>query len=396
MRFGTIAAVCLLVGACQTQATQTEAEVPVTAKSSEEALPMGGFYDAVHHWQNKYGTRYARYEPEQVKEIAENILLMQRDHGGWIQNQDPLRILTEEEIAKFKADKGEAFGSFDNRNVYTQIAYMMGAYERVGDERYKASALKGLDYLLEHQMEKCGGWPHSVNGDQRYYPLLTIADEVTSGPLILLQDIAEGSWPYESLDPEVQARAQTALDRGLQCVLDLQVRQGDELTAWAGQYDPETLEPAMGRTFELPSIAVDESVSMLRYLMSIPDPSNDVKAAIEGGVSWLRKVAIHGTRLESFDLPEPIKFRFHTTTFDRRLVPDPDAPLLWARFYDVTDNSVVLANRDSIRVDDYQQIHIERRTGYNWYGVWGNELLEEDYPAWTCRVYGKDCDGSGN
>lgn len=387
MQIGKIAALCLLAAACQTNATETGA--PDAA--AETALNTDGFFDAVHHWRNRYGTKYPRYEPEQVKEIADNIVLMQRDHGGWIQNQDPMRIFTDADTEKYLSQKGEAYGSFDNRNVYTQIAYLMGAYEKVGDESYKAAALKGLDYLLEHQIEACGGWPHSVNGDQRYYPLLTIADEVTSGPLILLQDIAAGDWPYESIDDATRARAQASLDRGLQCVLDLQIRQGDELAAWAGQYDPVTLEPAMGRTFELPSMAVDESVSMLGYLMSIPEPSDEVKAAIEGGVSWLRKVAIHGQRLEQYDLPEPVEYRFHTTTFDRRLVADPDAPLLWGRFYDVTDNSVVLANRDSVRVYDYQDILQERRTGYNWYGTWGNTVLDELYPAWTCRIYGTPC-----
>ena len=390
MRIAIVAALSVLVAACQTQ--PTDVKPSMTAETSAEgSLSTDGFFDAVHHWRNRYGSSYPRYEPEQVQEIADNILLMQRDHGGWIQNQDPMRIFTEADTEKYLSQKSEAYGSFDNRNIYTQIAYLMGAYERVGDERYKAAALKGLDYLLEHQIETCGGWPHSVNGDQRYYPLLTIADEVTSGPLILLQDMAEGNWPYESLDEATRARTKQALDRGLQCVLDLQIRQGDELAAWAGQYDPVTLEPAMGRTFELPSMAVDESVSMLRYLMSIEDPPEEVRAAIEGGVNWLKKVAIHGTRLEQYDLPEPVEYRYHTTTFDRRLVPDADAHLLWGRFYDVNDNFVVLANRDSIRVYDYQDITQERRTGYNWYGVWGNDLIETDYPAWQCRIYKVSC-----
>ncbi|MAP94585.1 MAG: pectate lyase [Ponticaulis sp.] len=391
VRAGLVSLVALAATAC---ASNTDAPVQNTVAASgsdTEMLQIDGFSDAIHHWQNRYGEAYPRYDLSQVKEIADNILLMQRDHGGWIQNQDPMRILTDADVERYTSDKGEAFGSFDNRNIYTQIAYLIGAYERVGDERYKAAALKGLDYLLEHQIDGCGGWPHSVNGDQRYFPLLTIADEVTSGPQVLLRSISERDWPFGRLSDDVVASATAALKAGDACVLRLQVRQGDQLAGWAGQYDPVTLEPAMGRTFELPSIAVDESVSMLRYLMSIDGPSDDVIASVEGGVSWLKQNAIHGTRLEEFDLPEPIKFRYHTSGFDRRLVTDPDAPLLWGRFYDVTDNSVVLANRDSVRVEDYQQIDIERRTGYNWYGVWPNELLEVDYPAWQCRTYGKSC-----
>ena len=345
-----------------------------------------GFFDAVHHWQNRYGADYPRYELTDVAAIADNILLMQRDHGGWIENQDPLRVLSAEDRERYLSEKEEDHGSFDNRNVYTQISYLMGAYEITGDQRYRDTALRGLDYLLEHQIETCGGWPHSVPTSQRYHPFLTIADEVTSGPLMLLRQIAERQAPFQSLEEETLQRAETAFNRGDACVLQLQVRQDEGLAGWAGQYDPNTLEPVMGRTFELPSIAVQETVEMLRYLMSIEEPSPAVIEAVEGGVSWLRRVALHDIRLESFELPEPVAFPYHTATHDRRLVEEAGAPLLWGRFYDVADNSVVLANRDSVRVQDYQEILLERRTGYNWYGYWAGALLDEDYPAWRDRI----------
>ena len=63
-----------------------------------------------------------------------------------------------------------------------------------------------------------------------------------------------------------------------------------------------TLQPAQGRKFELPSIMVQETVSTLRYLMRIPQPSPDVIAAIEGGAAWLRKVQLQGLRLETLSL----------------------------------------------------------------------------------------------
>ena len=358
---------------------------PVVPDLSAE-IPTTGFDDAVHHWKNRYGTSYARYETTQVAEIADNILLMQRDHGGWIENQDPLRILSAEDRERYLSEKADARASFDNRNVYTQVAYLMGAYERTGEAKYKAGALAGLNFLLDHQMETCGGWPHTVPTSQRFHPLLTIADEVLSGPLMLLRPMAAGEWPYGSLDAEVKARAEAALKRGDACVLRLQVRQGERLAGWAGQYDPVSLEPAMGRTFELPAMAVQETVEILRYLMTIESPSDEVIASIEGGVQWLRDVALEGVRLEDVELPEPVRFIYHSASHDRRLVEAVDAPPLWARFYDVIDNTVVLANRDSQRVDRYEQIDIERRTGYQWYGDWPETLLSNEYPAWKAGL----------
>ena len=50
------------------------------------------------------------------------------------------------------------------------------------------------------------------------------------------------------------------------------------------------------------------------------------------------------------------------------------------------DATVVLANRDGIRVERYDQVHPERRTGYSWYGSYAAELISSTYPAWHCRV----------
>lgn len=362
-------------------------ELPAASAMPAQNLSLNGFEDAIQHWKNAHGDDYPRYRPEQVREIADNIVLLQRDHGGWIQNQDPQRILDAGERQKTIAAKSDPLGSFDNRNVYTQIAYLMGAYERIGNASYKEAALRGLDYLLAHQIKSCGGWPHTDPASAPYHPMITVADEVFSGPLTLLRNISESQWPYASLDEATRARATNALDRGEACLLKLQVLQNGTPTGWAGQYDPYTLAPAMGRTFELPSIATEESVYVLRYLMSVDDPKPEIIASIEGGTSWLRAVSIKDTRLEEVQLPEPVRFKYHEATHDRRLVRDADAPLLWARFYDISDNTTILANRDSQRVDTYQDISMERRTGYHWFGTWANALLENDYPAWRCRVY---------
>lgn len=357
---------------------------------AQEAVPLDGFRDAMHHWQMKRGADYSRYEPDDVRAIADNILLLQRDHGGWVQNRDPLRVLSEVEIADLVAEKSEAHGSFDNRNVYTQIEYLMGAYALLGEPHYLAGAERGLGYLFNHQFESCGGWPHSVPANSAYQGRITVADEVFSGPLQLLRGIAEARPPLDGFDGTIRHQAEQALRRGDACLLRLQVRQGKTLTGWAGQYDPVTLEPMGGRSFELPAIVSEETVAILDYLTSIEAPSPEVIASLNGAASWLRRVPIDGWRLETVTLDEPVEYDHHVTTVDRRLVEDPDAPPLWARFYDLADNTIVLANRDGVRVERYDQIHPERRTGYSWFGTSPARFLEKTYPAWQCRVEPKE------
>lgn len=357
------------------------ASAPVLAREDAAAPSLAGFEDAIHHWRNVHGDAYPRHAPDQVARIADNILRYQRLDGGWIENQDPARILDDAEARRFDAEARQAGGSFDNRNIYTQLDYLATAYAITGDARYRDGSLKGLAFTLAQQIPACGGWPHTVPATQSYHPHITIADDVTAGVLDTLRQVLTDTRRYGFVDDALRARVRAAVDRGDACLLRLQVRQGDRLAGWAGQYDAATLQPAQGRTFELPSIAGQETVGVVRYLMSIPDPSPAVVAAVEGAVDWLHRVEITGWRIETFDAP-PEQFRYHSTSKDRRLVADPGATGLWARFYDIGDNSVVLATRDSLRVARYEDVPRERRTGYAWYGSWPRDLLSEEYPRW--------------
>lgn len=384
-----LSAACTANSASVPEPAVPKAEAPV----AENAPALTGFSDAVSHWQMENKGDYARHPPEDVGAIADNILLLQRDHGGWVKNRDPQRVLTDADVLQLMAEKKEAEGSFDNRNVYTQIEYLLAAFQLTGDVRYREGADRGLTYLLSHQLEPCGGWPHTVPAEVAYQDYITANDDVWSGILFMLRGVAEQAPPFDALSGAQRDAASAALARSERCLLDLQVRQDGKLTAWAGQYDPVTLEPRGARAFELASLASSESVNILRYLMSIDDPSAEIIASVEGGVAWLREVRLSGVRVERTAVPENAGPEFDGLKGDSRLVEDAAAPPLWARFYDLADNTVVLANRDGIRVERYDQVHPERRTGYSWYGTWGQSLLKTDYPKWECRVKGARSDG---
>lgn len=350
-----------------------------------QTISLAGFEDNIKHWRNRYGSNYAKYDEKQIVEIADNLLLYQRDNGSWVENRDPTRILNTEEKAKIVSEKANPTGSFDNRNLYTQVEYLAGVYGETGDVRYHNASMKGLEYIFAKQHQSCGGWPHTVPGTEPYHPYITMADEVTSGVLSTLRKVASATPPFSFVSWQTRWRAERAVERGDACILQLQLIQNGQRTGWAGQYDPVTLAPMMGRKFELASIVSQESVANLRYLMRIENPSPEVIAAIEAGVAWLERSKIHGKRVETFKI-EPIKYEYHTASTDRRIVDDPAAPPLWARFHDLNDNSPVLANRDSTRVYRYEDIAHERRTGYAWFGTWPARLLAEDYPAWKKRL----------
>ena len=80
------------------------------AKSDNKAneIDTSDFYDSTHHWYDIYDAQNVinpepnqpRYKPAQIKEIADNVLLYQRDNGGWPKNYDMQAILTAEQHDK--------------------------------------------------------------------------------------------------------------------------------------------------------------------------------------------------------------------------------------------------------------------------------------------------------
>jgi PelA/Pel-15E family pectate lyase len=354
-------------------------------KDDQWLMQFQGFDDAIKHWQNKNGKDYQRYKANDFTSIAENLLLYQKNNGGWIENQDPLRILPEEEKKKFQEQKTDLTVSFDNRNLYSQVEYLYGVYEYTSEKKYRHAALKGLDLILSLQ-HSCGGWPHTVPASKTYHSHVTMADEVSSGVLSLLHRIEKKNHPFQDIPELYRTRSIAARKSGTDCLLKLQVKQADKLCIWAGQYDSTTLAPVIGRSYELASMASWESVAVVRYLMGIEDPSPEIVRSIESAVQWLKEHKISGYKIIEVPLTKEQMFDYHKAKFDRKLVSDENAPDIWARFYDLSTNEVILANRDGKRVKTYAEIDIERRTGYQWYGDWPTELINVDYPEWKKRV----------
>ena len=60
------------------------------------------------------------------------------------------------------------------------------------------------------------------------------------------------------------------------------------------------------------------------------------------------------------------------------MVEDPNAPPLWARFYEIGTNRPIYSGRDGVIKYRLAEIEIERRTGYSWVGPYAQGLLDEE------------------
>lgn len=355
-------------------ATLAQADAPSTQQ----------FRDGAKHYRDGSGAvAYEHYGDEEVAKIAENILLYQRANGGWTSNWDPQRVLSAEERATVAADREKEDTTFDNRTTYPQIEYLAAAFNTTGDARFRDAALRGLDFMLAAQ-HPCGGFPHSYPSKANYRPYITFMDDVTAGALTTLRTAASGAAPFGFLDEKLRNRLAEAVARGTECVLDLQQHHDGKLTVWAGQYDPKTLTPITARSFELPSLVTAESVGVVEFLMGIDAPSKKVRKAIAGAIAWYEAAQLTGQRLEAYEIA-PVTFDKRVVTKDVRLVADPAAPPLWARFYEFDSYTPVLTNRDGQKVAKLEDILQERRTGYSWFGGYATQLLTKGYPAWQKR-----------
>lgn len=348
-----------------------------------EPVSLEDFSDAIHHWYNRTDKLDAPLHPQvDTRAIANNILLYQRSNGGWPENTHPRLVLSETEKAEILAAKHKTDASFDNRNIYPQITYLSHAYQRTGDGQYRAAALAGLDYVLNAQYDN-GGWPHSPGRpDRAYGDYVTFADEVMPGVLGFLRQVQSGEFPFDYIPAHKRTEARQAIVKGDQLIVQLQVKVDGTPSIWAGQYHEKTLQPVAARSYELPALQTWESVAVVEYLMSIPEPSSEVVSAVDHAVSWFRDNKIPGVRVEEFAI-EPVRFEYHTARIDRRLVEDASAPGLWARFYDLETSEPFFTNRDGSRVSALDDVALERRSGYHWYGTWPQELLTTDYPNWS-------------
>ena len=363
---------------------QGQAQAQAQAQAYQ-AISLEGFADGIRHWKKFHDKfEYPRCDVSNITCIGDNILLYQRINGGWPENEEPTRLLSDVEKSKLLAERSATDTSLDNRNIFTQITYLAEVYRQTNDAKYRDAAERGLEFILQYQYSN-GGWPHSPPRIDKYYGYITLADEVMPGVLTLLRQVSERRRPFQFVSKDLLKRCSEALHKGDRLVLDLQVKQNGKLTGWAGQYHPQTLAPIGARSFELPGLVSLESVGVLHYLMSIEAPSAEVVQAVEAAVDWLEASKLSGFRVDKV-AAEKERFKYHSSDWDRVVVNDKNAPPIWARFYELDTNRPFMANRDGGKVFRLSDVARERRTGYGWYGYWPQVLLEKDYPEWKKRL----------
>ena len=328
-------------------------------------------------WGQCLNQRPEFYATDEAIRIADNVLLYQRDTGGWPKGINMTKLLGEEEKAGVRKAKSGKDSTLDNSATHTQIQYLAEVYYATKLERFRQGLIKGVDYLLEAQYPN-GGWPqfYPFEGHQDYSRFITFNDGAMIGAMSVLQDIAQRKRQYAFIDPQRCERARKAVEKGIECILKCQITVDGQLTGWCQQYDQKTLEPRPARSYEKVSICGSDSADIVRFLMGIDRPSQQIIKSIEGAIVWFNQVKLTGVR--------QIKKSDQSIEggYDRVVIEDANAPPIWARFYQIETNRPIFCGRDGIIKYKLAEIEHERRMHYAWYGYWPAELLGKDYPAW--------------
>jgi PelA/Pel-15E family pectate lyase len=363
----------------------------INNQQSYPAVSMEPFGDSMRHW---YGIRdagniinpkanQASYPEIEITKIADNILLYQRNNGGWPKNYDMQAILTPEQVDSLIKTKDQYHTTFDNSTTYTHIDYLAKVYSLTQIPKYKDACQNGISFVLEAQYPN-GGWP-------QYFPLekgnysrrITFNDGAYIGIMGTLKKIVNGDPDFSFVSNEVREKVKLSYENGLECILKMQIVDSGKLTVWCQQHDEITLQPTWARAFEPPSICNGESAGIVLFLMSIENPDQNIVEAVQSSVKWFQESKILNTRVETVKAPEE-KSQYRTFALDKVVVADTMAPPIWTRYYELGTHKPLFCDRNSKFLYSMAEISRERRVGYAWYTYAPKEVLKR-YKEWQMK-----------
>ena len=304
------------------------------------------------------------YASEAAAKIADRVVEEQSKAGGWTKGNDYTQPHAEH--------PGEpdvwSGGTFDNDATSWELRFLALAAANTKDAAkaaaWRAAFLRGLDYIYAAQYPN-GGFPQIFPLPGGYHDAITFNDDAMVQALELLRDIGDGRPQYAFVPAELRAKAAPAVARGTACILATQLRDAEgRRTVWCQQHDALTLKACAARNFEPVAACTNESAALVRFLLAVPKPSAEVRAAIDGAVAWFKATALHDVA-------------WSRAGGTGQLVARPGAPLLWARMYEIGTNRPIFGDRDRTVHYAFAELSSERRNGYAWYGTWPAAALED-------------------
>jgi len=339
------------------------------------------------------------YTSADALRTAQNVVSYQIADGGWSKNID-MTSHPRQPGDRYDTNNMNLFGdpndfdkpvdetwhyiaTLDNDATWMEIKFLahvtaalLAAHREAAAAPFRLSVERGVEYLLVSQYPN-GGWPQVWPLEGGYHDAITINDDAMLHAIEVLRDTGDAAMDYAYLPPALRHRAAAAAERGIACLLRLQIAENGKKTSWAQQYDALTLAPTSARNYERASIASGESVAILYFFMQIAQPTSAEITAVHDAAAWYVKTEIFGYRFGSADY-----IADRNSPEGRKLIAAPGAGPIWARYYQIGTDKPIFGDRDKTIHDDVNELSRERRNGYGWYNTEGIAMLAE-YKIWA-------------
>lgn len=350
-------------------------------------ISMSPFSTSSQHWYEIHDDgniinpvkNQPRYKETEIIKIADNMLLFQRNNGGWPKNYDMQAVLTGEQVDSLLRTKNLLHTTFDNSTTFTHIGYLAKVYALTNIKKYKDACQKGISFTLSAQFPN-GGWPQYFPLEDNYSRRITFNDGAYIGIMEMLKKIIDNNPDFYFVRNNIRRKAKQAFEIGVDCILKMQIRDKGVLIAWCQQHNEIDLKPAWGRAYEPPSICNGESSLIVLLLMGIENPDERIIGSVQNAVKWFSDSRIFNTKVETVPAP-PEKSQWRTTNYDRVVVIDSLAPPIWTRYYEIGTEKPLFSDRNGKFLYSLAEVSRERRSGYGWYTYAPQEVLDK-YPEW--------------
>lgn len=240
-----------------------------------------------------YGMRYdALLEGtlDVTTSVADLIVALQNEDGGFQVLPDNYEMSQKETGLGSMKDVSSVYNGATTAELKYLARYITA--NKPEDSKYQDAFVKGIKYLLTTQRDN-GGWSMNPGSESGFNANIEVGNKAMTEVLTLLSDIAilnNQDYVFARKAMNVD-EIKSAVEKGNDFIVKSQISNNNKKSGWATQYD-KSGNVTMGHTYERESVSSYTTKDVIDYLMTIHNPSQDIKDAVESAYSWLKDVKI--------------------------------------------------------------------------------------------------------
>lgn len=328
-----------------------------------------------------YGMRYdALLEGtlDVTTSVADLIVALQNEDGGFQVLPDNYEMSQKETGLGSMKDVSSVYNGATTSELKYLAKYITA--NKPEDSKYQDAFVKGIKYLLTTQHDN-GGWSMNPGSGSGFNDNIEVGNNAMTEVLTLLSDIAilnNQDYVFARKAMNVD-EIKSAVEKGNDFIVKSQISNNNKKSGWATQYD-KSGNVTMGHTYERESVSSYTTKDVIDYLMTIHNPSQDIKDAVESAYSWLKDIKIADKE------QEVVKDTSMNNGFDVYLV---DGSGTWASnyVYDKANDSYrpLYSDVDPTRADQ-KYVNVYELYNLDGNSVGNNKINNKDLILYSTRT----------